>query len=79
MGSCTPFYKFIERVILHDNYFMIVYHVQHRVQRCDYLYFFVQISLRIISNMAADNLMSFHTFEILYPVLGNVSKMDTQF
>ena len=29
--------------------------------------------------MAADNLMSFHTFEILYPVLGNVSKMDTQF
>ena len=29
--------------------------------------------------MAADNLMSFHTFEILYPVLGNVSKMDTPF
>ena len=27
--------------------------------------------------MAADNLMSFHTFAILYPVLGNVSKMDT--
>ena len=29
--------------------------------------------------MAADNLISFYTFEILYPVLGNVSKMDTPF
>ena len=29
--------------------------------------------------MAADNLMNFHTFEILYPVLGNVSKMDIPF
>ena len=27
--------------------------------------------------MVADNLMSFRTFEILYPVLGNVLKMDT--
>ena len=27
--------------------------------------------------MAADNSMSFRTFEMLYPVLGNVSKMDS--
>ena len=44
----TLFYKFsvIERVISHDNYFMIVYRVQHRVQRFDLfvkVYFFVQI------------------------------------
>ena len=29
--------------------------------------------------MADDNLMTFHTFQISYPVLGNVSKMDTPF
>ena len=29
--------------------------------------------------MAADHLMSIHTSEILYPVLGNVLKMDTPF
>ena len=29
--------------------------------------------------MAAGNLMSFRTFEMLYPVLGNFSEMDTPF
>ena len=58
-----------------NNYLTIAYHAQHRVQWFDCLlrYFLLQILYEQF-HMAADNLMSFRTFEILYPILDKESQ-----